>query len=112
MCDVRGEIMGTRNKTKSIQTTLRLPRSLYDRTKRLMERGKLPVASINELMISALAAYLRALHRKEIDLAFAGMASDAEYQAEAQQIAEEFAASDWEALTVVERRRGKRRATR
>jgi hypothetical protein len=33
-----------------------------------------------------------------LDAAFAGMAEDADYQREAEQLAEEFEYSDWEAL--------------
>jgi hypothetical protein len=40
--------------------------------------------------------------RQQIDAAFAGMATDADYQQEAKLIAEEFAYSDWEAFGLQE----------
>ena len=40
--------------------------------------------------------------RVKIDAAFAAMANDAEYLAEAEVICEEFAASDWEAFLLAE----------
>ena len=41
-------------------------------------------------------------NRRQIDAAFASMAEDADYQKEAQLLAEEFWYSDWEALTLEE----------
>lgn len=41
----------------------------------------------------------------EIDAAFAEMATDAEYQAEASQIEAEFATAQWEALQAIEAER-------
>ena len=49
-------------------------------------------------MVRAIKAYVRMHRRKQIDAAFADMAQDADYQREAQRIAEDFALSDWEAL--------------
>ena len=43
------------------------------------------------------------LIRKQIDVAFADMAEDSDYQTEARLIAEEFANSDWEAFDIVEK---------
>lgn len=58
--------------------------------------------SRDELIARALHKELAAIKRAEIDASFAGMANDAEYQAEAMQIAEEFAQSDWEAWQIGE----------
>jgi hypothetical protein len=81
----------------SLQTTLRLPDSLYQKARKLVAEEK-HASSMNDLIIAALSAYLRALDRKLIDSAFAGMADDQEYQNEANLIAREFAESDAEAL--------------
>ena len=87
---------------RNLQTTLRLPDSLYQRARKLVVEDK-HVDSMNELIITALSAYLRALDRKMIDRAFAGMADDAEYQSEAELIAREFAESDAEAIHLADR---------
>ena len=97
---------------RTVQTTLRLPKSLYESTKNALQERRTHATSLNEFLIWALAAYLKGLRRKEIDAAFAGMAADSEYQKEARHIAEEFATSDWEALELAERHRRKRRVAR
>jgi hypothetical protein len=84
-----------------MQTTLRLPRPLYDRVKGLVEREH--AGSVNDFIVNALAAYVRAVERKAIDDAFADMADDTQYQREALLIAEQFARSDAEALELSER---------
>lgn len=94
--------MTVRRKPK-VQTTLRLPRVLYDQAQRVVEKDLAGVTSLNDLMILALSTYVRSLRRKQIDAAFAGMSADPDYLREAQAIAEEFAHSDWEALQIAER---------
>jgi hypothetical protein len=84
-----------------MQTTLRLPRKLYEQAKLFVEQGK--TGSVNDFIVNALTAYMRAMERKAIDDAFIGMAGDKQYQREALRIAEEFAASDAEALELTER---------
>jgi len=79
-------------------TTVRLPKPLYDEAKALVDENKVP--SLNDLMITAVRAFLRSAERRSIDAAFAGMAEDAEYQKEAKLIAEQFEASDWETLEI------------
>jgi hypothetical protein len=86
---------------RKAQTTLRLPRNLYEQTKTLVEQQK--TGSVNDFIVRALTAYVRAMRRKAIDDAFRGMAGDKEYQREAVSISEEFAASDAEALQLSER---------
>jgi hypothetical protein len=83
------------------QTTLRLPRKLYERAQLLVERQK--TGSMNDFIVSALSAYVRALERKAIDEAFAPMAHDKEYQRETLRIMREFAASDAETIALSER---------
>jgi hypothetical protein len=70
------------------QVTLRLPRRLYERAKLLVKEHQ--TGSVNEFIVKAVAAYLKAIDRKVIDDAFAGMANDEEYRREALRIVEEF----------------------
>lgn len=84
-----------------MQTTLRLPRPLYERVKSYVEQNK--TGSVNDLIVNAVGAYMRAAERKAIDDAFRGMADDKQYQREALMIAEQFAPSDAEALELSER---------
>jgi len=58
---------------------------------------------VNDFIVRAVAAYVRAMERRAIDEAFRGMAEDKNYQREAQRISEEFAGSDAEALELSER---------
>jgi hypothetical protein len=58
---------------------------------------------VNDFIVSAVAVYMRAVERKAIDDAFRGMADDKQYQREALMIAEQFAASDAEAIELSER---------
>lgn len=70
------------------QVTLRLPRRLYERARQLVKEQQ--TGSVNEFIVKAVAAHLKAVERKVIDDAFAGMASDEEYRSEALRIVEEF----------------------
>jgi hypothetical protein len=85
----------------NLQTTLRLPKQLYERIKSHVQHDQ--TLSVNEFIVNALAAYVRAVERKAIDDAFLGMADDKQYQREALAIAEQFSASDAEALELSER---------
>jgi hypothetical protein len=93
--------VAARKSTSNLQTTLRLPSHLYARVKSHVERAQ--TGSVNDFIVKALAAYVRAVERKAIDDAFLGMADDKQYQREALTIAEQFAASDAEALELSER---------
>jgi hypothetical protein len=86
---------------RNVQTTLRLPRQLYERAKQHVEREQ--TGSVNDFIVNALAAYVRAVERKAIDDAFCNMANDRRYQREALRIAEQFAASDAEAIELSDR---------
>jgi hypothetical protein len=106
--------MRHRNKTRSkprkreadhppkaaVQTTLRLPGSLYGRAKELVARER--SRSMNEFIVNALAAYVKAKERRTIDDAFAAMKDDDDYQREALSIAEEFLTSDLEAARIAD----------
>jgi len=86
-------------------TTVRLPRSVYDHAKCVVDKergGAGNTISLNDLIVAAIRAYLKMYRRRQIDAAFAGMAEDADYQKEAKLLAEEFEHSDWEALKIEE----------
>ena len=87
--------------SRNTQTTLRLPKQLYERVKRHVEAER--ADSVNDFILEAVSAYLRALERKAIDDAFRGMAGDKAYQREALRIAQQFAQSDAEAIELSER---------
>ncbi len=86
---------------RKVQTTLRLSRQLYERAKLFVDGGS--QGSVNDLMVNALTAYVRALERKTIDDAFRPMATDRQYQREARGLAEQFFASDAETIEIGER---------
>jgi len=85
-------------------TTVRLPRPVYDQAKLVVdkEKGGSATHSLNDLIVTAIKAYLKMYQRKQIDAAFSRMAKDADYQKEAALLAEEFEHSDWEALRIEE----------
>lgn len=84
-----------------MRTTVAVPAGLLAEVDRAVREGK--ARSRNAFVAAALRRELAARARAEIDAAFAGMADDAEGQAEARQIAAEFAAADWETLQAGER---------
>lgn len=86
--------------SSKVQTTLRLPRPLYEQAKSLVEQNK--ADSVNDFIVAALAAYIKAMHRRIIDEAFVRMSEDSDYQKEALLIAEQFSESDAEALRIGE----------
>ena len=94
-------------RTKVKTTTVRLPVRIYDQAKSIVEHQAKEASpsylSLNDFIVTAVSAYLKLCKRSQIDAAFAGMAEDAHYQKEARLMAEEFAASDWEALRLEER---------
>lgn len=86
--------------TQTVRTTLALPADLLAAVDQAVQAGK--ARSRNELVRIALERELEAQERAAIDAAFAEMAQDLDYQAEAKQIDREFPASDWEAWRQVE----------
>jgi hypothetical protein len=92
----------TLNSSEKVRITVRLPKSIYDEARNLIAASVVPVDSLNDFLVTAIAAYVELVKRKQIDAAFAGMADDADYQKEAQLIADQFAQSDWEALEIAE----------
>ncbi|MCB0105005.1 MAG: hypothetical protein KDE53_03835 [Caldilineaceae bacterium] len=82
-------------KFETVRTTLTLPADLVKRSQHFIDGGTIP--SRNALIVAALERYLLDLERQEIDRQFEAMAEDDAYQALNQQIADEFAGSDWDA---------------
>jgi hypothetical protein len=87
--------------SRKVQMTLRLPRQLYEKAKLFVENGN--TGSVNDLIVNALGAYVRAMERKVIDDAFRPMATDKRYQREALRLAEQFSVSDAETIELGER---------
>jgi len=90
----------TTKRPGNTQTSLRLPEGLYEKAKKAVESGA--TNSVNELLVKALTAYLRALERKAIDAAFRPMTNDTAYRREAEKLVEEFSVSDAESLRLSE----------
>jgi metal-responsive CopG/Arc/MetJ family transcriptional regulator len=78
------------------RTTIALPEDLLRAVDQAVQEGK--AESRNELIAVALRHELAALERAEIDVAFAEMSRDRDYQEESRRLAKEFADSDWEAF--------------
>jgi metal-responsive CopG/Arc/MetJ family transcriptional regulator len=83
-------------KFETVRTTLTLPADLVKRSQHFIDEGAIP--SRNALIVAALEQYLLELERQEIDRQFEAMAADERYQALNQQIADDFAESDWDTL--------------
>ena len=77
-------------------TTVRLPRQVYERAKTVVVKSE--ASSFNEFVVQAIEEKVRRLTEAEIDAAFAQMAHDSNYQRSSIALAGEFAKSDWEAL--------------
>jgi metal-responsive CopG/Arc/MetJ family transcriptional regulator len=78
------------------RTTIALPEDLLRAVDQAVQEGK--AESRNELIAVALHHELAALEWAEIDVAFAEMSRDRDYQEESRRLAKEFADSDWEAF--------------
>ena len=85
---------------RTIRTTFALPADLLAAVDEAVQAGK--ARSRNELVRIALERELAAGQRDAIDAAFAEMAQDPDYQAEAKAIERAFAAADWEACQHIE----------
>lgn len=78
-------------------TTVRLPKHVYDRAKKVLVRAQ--ASSFNEFVVQAIEEKMRRLSEAEIDAAFAQMAHDTDYQRNAIALTGQFEKSDWEAYT-------------
>ena len=87
-------------KLETVRTTVTVPVELIDRSQHFIDGGTLP--NRNALIVAALEHFLTELERQEIDRQFEGLAEDESYRTMNQDLAEEFAESDWEALTLAE----------
>jgi hypothetical protein len=85
---------------EKVRTTVRLPKSIYEEARTMVEESVVPVDSLNDFWVTAIAAYVKLLKRKQVDAAFAEMAGDTNYQKESRLISEEFSQSDWDALEI------------
>jgi hypothetical protein len=92
------DIMYVKDGTQKVQTTIRVPKKLYEQAKNFIQSGTVDVDSINDFVVEALRLRIKGLRRRLIDAEFAKMANDAGYQKEAQLITEEFEESDWETI--------------
>ena len=79
-----------------------MPTSLYEHARRIV-KARNDVGSLNELVVEAVKEKLQELSEAEIDAAFAGMATDPDYQRGAVAMAQEFAHSDWAAFKATEK---------
>ena len=86
--------------THTIRTTLSLPIELLERIDRAVHEGQ--VRSRNALLEIALRHELTAMEDAAIDAQLLGMAQDADYQAEAIALAEEFGTAEWQTLADTE----------
>lgn len=77
-------------------TTVRLPRHVYERAKVVVMQSQ--AASFNEFVVQAIEEKVRRLTEAEIDAAFAQMAHDTNYQSSSIALSREFEKSDWEAF--------------
>lgn len=85
---------------RTVRTTFTLPADLLEAMDRAVREGN--ARSRNELITMALRRELAAQERAAIDAAFAAMADDPVYHAEAREVATAFAAADWEAIRLAE----------
>ncbi|MCB0014279.1 MAG: hypothetical protein KDE34_20340 [Anaerolineales bacterium] len=87
-------------KFETVRTTVKLPSVLVEKSQHFVDAGWVP--NRNALIVAALERFLAELERQEIDRQFASMADDESYNALQEELAEEFAKSDWEALTLAD----------
>ena len=81
--------------------TVRLPRQVYERTKRMVEKSE-AASSFNDFVVRAIEEKLHHLSENEIDAAFGQMAHDPDYQRDSIALAREFEKSDWEVSRLTE----------
>ena len=83
--------------------TVRLPRSIYEQAKAMVENRATNLGSLNDFIVAAALSFLRDSRRRQIDLAFKAMSEDREFQKESRLVAEEFECSDWETFQLGEK---------
>ncbi len=85
-----------------VRSTVTIPANLLEAVDRAISEGF--AKSRNEFLAMALRNQLVAFRRTAIDAAFAGMATDPDYQREATATTRAFETADWEALAIAEGR--------
>jgi hypothetical protein len=75
---------------------------MYEQARQLVDAQQTGAASLNDFFVNAIQVYLQLCERRRIDAEFAMMTEDSDYQKESIVLAEEFSASDWEALELIE----------
>jgi len=78
-------------------TTVRLPRKIYERAKASAQHSE-TASSFNEFVVQAIEEKVQRLTEADLDAAFAEMAHDQDYQRSSAAMSREFEKSDWEAL--------------
>jgi metal-responsive CopG/Arc/MetJ family transcriptional regulator len=81
---------------ETTRTTVALPTRLLERVNAAVDSGAVPNRNI--AIADALEAYLDDIERQEIDQQFALLAEDESYRQLNEELAEEFAEADWQAL--------------
>jgi L-lactate utilization protein LutC len=89
--------MSVAAKKRYQNTTVRLPRHVYEHAKTVAVQSQ--ASSFNEFVVQAIEEKMRRLSEAEVDEAFAQMANDADYQRSSIAMAREFEKSDWEAFS-------------
>jgi hypothetical protein len=87
----------------TLQTTVRIPRRLYEEARCVVEQGDTDAGSLNELLVNALSEKVRRIKRQMIDREFANMGRDAQYQRESRLLEEQFKTNDRETIRSAER---------
>ena len=90
--------MGVPARKQYQNTTVRLPKRIYEQAKWVVEKRRTAAASLNEFVVEAVKEKLSDMYEADIDAAFAQMSNDPDYQREAISFAREFAVSDWDAF--------------
>lgn len=88
----------TGHREKTQPTTVRLPGTLLEEAKELLESGVTGIATMSGLMKDALQTYLKMMRKQQIDLAFLQAAADSQYQRLSREVNAMFAISDRETM--------------
>jgi hypothetical protein len=90
-----GIAMAVARRKEYQNTTVRLPRQVYELAKTAVEKSE-AASSFNDFVVQAIEQKLQQLTEAEIDAAFTHMADDFDYQRDAVASTKEFEKSDWE----------------
>lgn len=90
----------TIQKEKTQPTTIRLPGSLLEQAKELLNSGVTEIATMSGLIADALEYYLESMRKEHIDQAFLKMAEDHNYQRLSREVNAMFSNSDRETMSL------------